>query len=225
MNPIKTLALAGVAAIAFSYSANAAIITDSDSLGPQTTELMSGLDTLTVDLFDTMGGTRTLNKVTLTLDARIDTDGTVTNNAAQAQSFTVQVNSNFSSTGGPAPIGSLLANVQVGPQAFNNLGVGASAPFGPSFATGQAMPMFTNAGDLAAFTGVGTFSIGLDTLSGQSILGGGGNITAAINTEASATLTVEYDYTTTPVGVSEPATLAMGGLALLGMVALRRRAA
>ena len=225
MNPFKSLALAGIAAMAFSYSANAAIITSTDSFGPRTAELMSGVDTLTVDLFDTQGGTRTLNKVTLTLDAQIDTDGTVTNNAAQAQSFSVQVNSNFSSTGGPAPIGSLLANVQVGPQAFNNLGVGASAPFGPSSATDQMMVMFTNPGDLAAFLGAGTFSIGIDTVSGQSILGGGGNITAAISTEASATLTVEYDYTTTPVGVSEPATLAMGGLALLGMVALRRRAA
>ena len=76
---------------------------------------------------------------------------------------------------------------------------------------------------MAAFLGAGTFSIGIDTLSGQQILGGGGNITAAISTQASATLTVDYDYqnvTTT----DEPATLAMAGLALAGMVAIRRRA-
>tara|TARA_R110002096_G_scaffold138249_3_gene291810 strand:- start:898 stop:1575 length:678 start_codon:yes stop_codon:yes gene_type:complete len=222
MSPIKTLALASVAAMAFSYSANALTITDSDSLGPNTTELNSAVNTLTVDLFDDMGGTRVLNKVILTIDARLDSSGTVTNNAAQMQNFSVQVNSMFSSAGGPAPIGSLNASVQIGPQAFN-LASGASAPFGPSSATDQMMVMFTNPGDLAAFLGAGTFSIGIDTLSGQQILGGGGNITAAISTQASATLTVDYDYqnvTTT----DEPATLAMAGLALAGMVAIRRRA-
>jgi len=226
MNPFKTLALAGVAAMAFSYSANAAIIIDTDMLGPQVAELTSAADMLTVDLFDTMGGTRTLNKVTVTLHGQINSGGSVTNNAAQPQTFSVQVNSNFSTTGGPVPLaGALNTALQVGPQPFMNLGVGATAMFGPLSDAADMMAMFTLPGDLAAFLGAGTFTIGVDTLTGQSVLGGGGNITAAITTTAQAMLTVEYDYSPTPVGVDEPATLAMGGLALLGFVALRRRAA
>ena len=224
MTPIKTLALAGIASFALATSANALTITDSDSLGPQTTELMSAVDKLTVDQFDTLGGTRTLEKVTVTIDYRIDSSGTVTNNAAQAQSFAVTVSSMFSSDGGPAPIGSLGGNLQIGPVNFVNLGSGASEAFGPAFDDDQAMSMFTSAADLAAFIGNGTWTIGLNTDSGQMIVGGGGNIVANIATEASATLTVDYEYRER-TQVDEPAALGMAGLALAGMIALRRRAA
>ena len=220
-------------AIALAPGSAFAALTDSFSL--LTTELNN--QPLRVDKFNDQGGTLILTGVTITLTSSLHNggapivggvvpDGTVTNNAAGPETFTVsfRAQSFTANAVGIAGLGqqTLWAPFDlISQQTFNNLGAGASAAYTATDTNSPSNPVVVNPA-LAGFVGAGQFGYDLNTQILQSITGGGGNIALDINTYASATLTVAY--TSRPAGGGSapiPTSVALMGL---GLVALGSKA-
>jgi len=77
-------------------------------------------------------------------------------------------------------------------------------------------------GDLANYTGPGTFTLTGGTKTLTTFSGGGGNIAFNINTAATFQAEIDYTYTI-PSGTPEPTTMALMGGALLGLGLLGKR--
>ncbi|MCB1877201.1 MAG: choice-of-anchor E domain-containing protein [Chromatiales bacterium] len=247
MMPNRALLSAAVLGVAVGFSINAQAAL-SDSITLELTELTAVDDQLRVDQFDDMGGTLQLTQVQITLNASLDnggplpapntapvSDGTVTNNAANPQDFTVSFRvdaGNYHaapSAGAPAA----LTGVDffspfdlISSQSYTQLGAGATASYNAAHLDASTVVItITNPADLAAFVGAGQYGYDLSTQILQSISGGGGNIAVDINTYASASIDVAYTSVPVPPvnnGVPLPGTAALLGLGLLG---LRRKLA
>lgn len=219
---MKKIAL--LAALAFTGNAYALTISDSFSNAEQTTEIsQSGL----LDYFDTTLGI--LDSVQLTLNGSMTTTITLTNQAAQSQSGTATGLVDLYFSGVPALTVPAPAIAMTAPTGFVTLASGATQSFGPILDSDTwNSGVQTGAGILSAFSlsGGGTFSVSCNSLSGISIVGGGGNFNSTQVTTAGCGATVVYNYhTAPPPSVPEPATLGLLGLGLLGLGAMRRRKA
>lgn len=168
----------------------------------------------------------TASLVSFYLSGTGDIQGSVsgTNNAAQAQTFTVGVNSDGTFS---IPVSSGLTLDLIPGFSKKYTSVASGASFGPTAITGtdtESTALDTNATDLAQVTGAGTITGSYSTLSGQSIAGGGGNIVANVSLAADASLSITYNYSIPDVSTTpEPATFALFGGALLGAGLLRKR--
>ena len=190
-----------------------------------TTELNT---TLSFPLFDSSLGT--LTGVTVGLTGTINVTGSVTNHAAQQQTFTLTETSNMAGSGGRTSLNAAISALSISlGQTFTGLAPGASGTFGPPNVN-SATSTITNPIDLASYQSAGgsVDTIAVSTLTGTTILGGGGNITSALATKAELALTVKYTYTQscaqTQTCIPEPATMAILGAGLIGLgVAARRR--
>ena len=215
-------ALSGVLLLA-GASAQAAVISFTDSYANVKTELNG--EQLRVDLFDSSLGT--LTGVSVSFSAAVNSAGTVTNNGAGPEDFTVQtLVQSYDGTGVslPTPLGNVAAMNPfsvINAQSYTALASGASDTFGPGGASSGVLDLFT--GYDASFIGAGDFGYDFTTLILTTFAGGGGNIGADIETYTDGTLTVEYTYTAAPTPVPEPGSLLLMGLGLVGLAGIGRK--
>lgn len=140
---------------------------------------------------------------------------TLTNNSATTQTVAASTQSQFS-------VGSLAGFTFVNPifqatfsTGSQTLNPGQSATFAGLNTTASA-DLGAQSASLAPYSGAGTFNLGLSTLTGLTLLGGGGQVGSVQSTSASATAQVTYTYNTTST-TPEPATVSMLGIGLVGL--------
>ncbi len=216
-------ALSGVLLLAGAASAQAAVISFTDSYTDVLTELNG--EQLRVSLFDSSLGT--LTGVAVSFSAAVDSTGTVANNGANSETFTVQtLVQSYQGMGFslPTPLNDVSAMSPfsvINAQSYADIIGGASDTFGPGSASSGILDLFT--GYDASFIGAGDFGYDFTTTILTTISGGGGNIAANVQTYTDGILTVEYTYDAVSVPVSEPASLLLMGLGLVGLAGIRRK--
>lgn len=218
----KQLSILAITALAVSGFAVSQANADSVTYGPVSTGTLTtdfSNVPLQLQLFDSNLGMLTGVSITISGDINVLAGSSVTNTAATEQSFTFTENVDYSLSD------SGLLNTQLQTITTNpghsqdyDLQPNASGAFGPY--TGTTNGTFTFA-PLTAFqtSGVGYDSVNVATNTTQTVSGGGGNITAALNTSGGAKLTVTYTYQAVP----EPSTVALALLGGCGMIFLLRR--
>ncbi|BAZ29175.1 hypothetical protein NIES4074_16130 [Cylindrospermum sp. NIES-4074] len=230
----RTLKIAGLvasvslASLVVTPKANAATVlfssTSSDSFSNLVTEL-NGTPKLTVSKYNPLAG-ETITKVLVSLSASLTSGGTITNTAAQAQTFTVGTFVDkyklVPVAGAPAVLSTLNpfpSSPLIGKQEYSELAPNTPSGFGPFTINGSNSIAFTNAADIGQFLGSGNFSVAPFTSIFTGIAGGGGNVSTNITTLASATFTVEYQG---EKPVPEPLTI-LGTLTAAGLgVAMKK---
>lgn len=202
--------------IALAGSAQAATISFSDSYGLSTTNWSQ---VLTLQQFDTSLGH--LNSVTfnytgsalttLRVESLDATASTITASSGALLTFGGPLNKTMSVGGS----GTLHLDAFDGTVDFAGT---SGTVIGPLSDTKSDTFALLNA--LSAYEGLGTYGITVNA-QGQTSASGAGNMLTQVSTEAMAQITVTYDYSTTTV--PEPASMALVGLGMMGLAAIRRR--
>ena len=210
----KILAAAVLAALSVG-SANAAL---SFSNAEQTTEISQ---TGFLDLFDSSLGT--LNSVTLTLNGSMTTTLTAlhTSSGPANGSITGTVDLYFSSNLGGLDLSAVTLGMTATTGLIRNLDPNTPLPVGPL--TDADTIVLTPTSSLFAAAGGGQFSITCESISGIGASGFNGNAQASQSTAAGCGASIVYDYTPTTQRVPEPASMALVGLGMMGLAAIRRR--
>ncbi len=212
------LAATAFAVLAISAgAARAATFTELATTGAlQTTDFT---DNLTLAGFNTSLGT--LTGVSVTLSDAGAFGGNLQNGASSVESFKITEDVNFTTNSSSTLLASLTTDL-VATQTYTNLASAASAAFGPYSPTSSVSGTAT-AAQIGEFL-AGNVSLSLATLTGTTVLGGGGNIINKITTQADATVTITYTYSpSAPPPVPEPASLAVLGMGLLGLGFVRAK--
>lgn len=221
----KLLALALVAAAG---TAQADVMTQSDSFGYATTNWTYTLGTLAQ--FD--GSLGTLNSVTLALTGSINQTLQAENLGGSADNLTPVAGGTIRfRQGGSVVLNQVLpttTGVTFAATSFDgsdNKSGTSGINFGVLSASASNTVTLTSAADLAGFIGMGFLtSYDLRAIGNGLIESDNGNISQIIQTEALASVIVTYDYTpTAPTPVPEPTSMALIGLGALGLAAARRR--
>jgi hypothetical protein len=151
-------------------------------------------------------------------------NGTITNNAASAETFlasdavtvTVALASNSS-------LGQLSGTISANQTLSNVAGKGGQASFGAFTPTTSSQLTFNDAATLNLFKTSSMVSLSATGLANLKVTGGGGNVLNQIKTQAGGTVSVQYTYLTPAVSVPEPASIVMmlGGVGFFGTMLVR----
>lgn len=224
------LTAASIGSLAVASGADAALLfSDTASFTNQLTELNGG-PVLTLSKYNPGSGFN-VDRVVVSLSGSLRSSGSVTNTAAQAQTFTASTRvAQYDFTpGAGAP--DVLQTLQpfsslalIGSKRYTNLAPNTPSGFGPFTINGSDSDTYLGS-DIAGFLGTGTLTINPFTEILTAFQGGGGNVANSIQTVADATLTIEYygeqQITPPPSPASttpEPSiVLGLGTLSLLGL--------
>jgi hypothetical protein len=216
--------LAGVIATAGTASAASLTKTYTASTGDfQATDFDA---TLSIKKFDSSLGK--LQKVTLGFLGEIQGDGRFENRSASSANITVNLGGFLSLDQEQLGVPPLLPVTPQTVIAYNNVArfdgitdfAGTSGrTFSGLSASESGSKVFTDFASLNVFTGQGNLDF-LFTALANSVVQGSGNMRSEINTLARGSVTVTYEYTTTP----EPSVvIGMGVFAGLGMLSNRKK--
>ena len=230
---MKTLAvlLASTALVAGANAAEVMFSFGTPTLGFQTTEINQ---VGSLGLFDSNLGT--LTGVSLMFSGANTTTITLTNRAAGAENISATGITNLFFGSNLGALNAVItANNPViplsNPTGLQSIASGATMSFGPIAQSGSvtwtALAGDKLAGLLPSFSqaGGGNFNLSCFSLSGITILGGGGNVGSTQSTQAGCGGKIIYTFgAAPPPTVPEPASLALVGLALVGLSLARRKA-
>jgi hypothetical protein len=225
---------------AFSFSAQAAVVTQEDSFGTQgsTTDVgqLSPLSQmLTINPFDSSLGE--LVGVTLRVFGQINSMGSSTNNSSEAGRTEAaiflaedwMVSSSAADDGIFASANNVdaLISAQSSPAGtFTMIPGDASDTFEYDITTGELSFELMNV-DLSAFLGDNPieflFTTDARTTLFNQVEAGTGNFSNDFSTGAWGRIVAEFNYTTDIVSVAAPATLGLVGLSLFGSILISRR--
>ena len=199
-------------------TAHALPIVQDESIGQTPTDFTS--NALSFNLFNPSLGT--LNSVVVAITATGNMSGNLTNTADTPQSFTFTETTDLNVGPFPDSLSTTFAPVLSASQIYTNLAGGGTAAFGPASPLDSSQgATYTATADLMGFTGVGTFGVPVSTMTGETVIGGGGNVLASLNTTAGVDVRITYNYT--PIQAPEPASCVLAGLGAVGLAWIMRR--
>lgn len=216
--------LIALALVVSAGAAQADVITQSDSYGYATTNWTHTLGTL--NQFDSLLGT--LNSITVTLYGAVNQTLSAENKGATADNLTPVAGGDIRfRQGGSTMLAQVLptttgtAFAASAYDGVSDFGGTSGINFGTLSADGTTVVTLSGAA-LTAFIGTGTLT-GFDVRAAGNgrIDSDNGNLLSDIQTEAFAHIQLDYNYTRN--AIPEPASMALVGLGMMGMMALRRR--
>jgi hypothetical protein len=163
-----------------------------------------------------IGGGAVLSSIDVSVSGGISGIITLTNNGGALQTASGTTSSQFN-------FGALAGFSFLNPVIFPSFGTGLQDVAGGQTLTFNGLSsgvvtgtLGTNSSSFGAYTGAGTFDVPFSTLTGFSLVGGGGQISSGQSTTGTATAQVTYSYDFA-VAVPEPTTISMLSLGLLAL--------
>ena len=178
--------------------------------------------------FDTAGGTKTLTSIDFTLGGQVFGTAKGESQDASASVLTLTLEAKLT-LARPGFSGNILVSIPTIDSTFNATAFDGVNDFGGTSgvtfnevasSTSADTQSLSGGADLALFTGSGNISLPI-IAKGQSSGSGPGSFLQQFTTQASASASVSYNYTTS--GVPEPKVYgAIGAVACLGLLGYRR---